>query len=241
MLNFHKIYWRLFGIVFFAILIASCTSNPPTQIATPTFEFTPSPQPTQTVTALPSKTPKPIPTLVPTIISKPRLVVLAQNLPSPDDLLLAPNGSIYISDVQDQTIKEYSQDGNLQTLISGLSEPEGMVMLPDGSLIIAEQGKNRLVRYDPTTKALTLFLTLHNTTGQDGVDGIAYDPKTHTIIVPDSPNGTVLRVSLDGQIVSVLARGFARPTGAWVEPDGNILIVDENGNSLSRIHPDGNH
>jgi sugar lactone lactonase YvrE len=232
--------WMLLGIVFLAITIASCTSNPQTQTVMPTFEFMSSPQPTQTLTAIPSKTPMPIPTLEPTIISKPRLVVLEQNLPSPDDLLLASNGSIYISDVQDQTIKEYSQDGLLQTLISGLSEPEGMVMLSDGSLIIAEQGKNRLVRYDPTNKALTLFLTLHNTTGQDGVDGIAYDSKTQTIIVPDSPNGTVLRVSLDGQTVSEIARGFARPTGAWVEPDGNILIVDENDNSLSRIHPNGN-
>ena len=239
MLNSCNAHWRLLGIVFLAITIASCTSNPQAQTVMPTFELTPSPQPIQTVT-VPSKTPTQGPTLAPTIISKPALVVLAQNLPSPDDLLLAPNGSIYISDVQDQTIKEYSQDGKLQILISGLSEPEGMVMLPDGSLIIAEQGTNRLVRYDPTTKALTLFLALHNTTGQDGVDGIALDAKTQTIIVPDSPNGTVLRVSLDGQTVSEIGHGFARPTGAWVEPDSSILVVDENGNSLSRIHPDGN-
>ena len=230
----------LLGIVFFAITITSCASNSQTQTAIPTFEFTPSPQSTQTVTVIPSKTPTQSPTLAPTLISKPALIILAQNLPSPDDLLLTPNGSIYISDVRDQTIKEYTQDGNLQTLISGLSEPEGMVMLPDGSLIIAEQGKNRLVRYDPTNKALTLLLALHNTTGQDGVDGIAYDSKMQTIIVPDSPNGTVLRVSADGKTVSEVAHGFARPTGAWVEADGSILIVDENANSLSRIHPNGN-
>jgi sugar lactone lactonase YvrE len=227
------------GIVFLAITIASCASNPQTQIALPTFEFTPSPQPTQTVTALPAATPTETPTLTPTLNSKPALVVLAQNLPSPDDLLLASDGSIYISDVQDQTIKEYSQDRKIQTLLSGLSEPEGMVVLPDGSLIIAEQGTNRLVRYDPTTKVLSLFLTLHNTTGQDGVDGIVYDSKTQTIIVPDSPNGNVLSVSLDGKTVSEIAHGFARPTGAWVEADGSILVVDENGNSLSRIHPNG--
>ena len=239
MFNSCHAHWRLLGIVFLTITIASCAPNPQTQIALPTFEFTPSPQPTQTVTALPSATPTKTPTLTPTLNSKPALVVLAQNLPSPDDLLLASDGSIYISDVQDQTIKEYSQDRKIQTLLSGLSEPEGMVVLPDGPLIIAEQGTNRLVRYDPTTKILSLFLTLHNTTGQDGVDGIAYDPKTQTIIVPDSPNGNVLRVSLDGKTVSEIAHGFARPTGAWVEADGSILVVDENANSLSRIHPNG--
>ena len=239
MFHFRNTYWRLLCIVFIASIIASCVLNSAAPTTLPTFVLTPSPQPTQTATVLPSKTPPPNPTLTPTILSKPMLIILAQNLPSPDDLLLAPNDSIYISDVQDQTIKEYSQDGNLQTLISGLSEPEGMVMLPDGSLVIAEQGKNRLVRYDPTTKAVTLFLALHNTTGQAGVDGLAYDPKTHTIIVPDSPNGTVLRVSLDGKTVSVIAGGFARPTGAWVEADGSILVVDENGNTLNRIQTNG--
>jgi len=239
MFNFRNMRWRLLGIVFLAIIIASCASNSKTQTAITTIEAAPSSQPTQPVVVTPSKTPTQSPILAPTLLPKLALGVLAQNLPSPDDLLLAPNGSIYISDVQDQTIKEYTQDGNLQTVISGLSEPEGMVILPDGSLIIAEQGTNRLVRYDPTTKALTLFLALHNTTGQLGVDGIAYDSKTQTIIVPDSPNGTVLRVSLDGKTVSEIAHGFARPTGAWVEADGSILLVDENANSLSRIHPNG--
>ena len=66
-----------------------------------------------------------------------------------------------------------------------------------------------------------------------------WDAYSQTIIIPDSPNGTILRASPDGKTVTQLASGFARPTGAWVEPDGSILVVDENGNSLSRIHPDG--
>jgi len=234
-----RIHWRLLLFVFLTITIASCASNPSPQAILPTFVFTASPQPTQTATVSPSKTPTPSPTIIPTIIPNPTLDILARDLPSPDDLLLGPDGSIYISDVQDQTVKKYTPDGNLYTVISGLSEPEGMVMLPDGSLIIAEQGMNRLVRYDPATKALTPFLALRNTTHQDGVDGIAYDAKTQTIIVPDSPNGTVLRVSLDGKTVSAMAHGLARPTGAWVEADGSVLVVEENGNALDRIRTDG--
>jgi hypothetical protein len=49
----------------------------------------------------------------------------------------------------------------------------------------------------------------------------------------------VLRASLDGKTVITVAGGFARPTDAWVEPDGSILIVDENAGSLSRIHANG--
>jgi sugar lactone lactonase YvrE len=168
--------------------------------------------------------------------------VLANNLPGPDDLLLALDNSIYISDVTDGTVKRYSPDGKLNVLVSGLDEPEGMIIPPDGSLVIAEQGRNRLVRFDFKTKALQPFLNLTNKTGQMGVDGIALDARPNqlaSIIIPDSPNGAVLRASLDGKTVTTIAVGFARPTGAWVEPDGSILIVDENAGSLSRIHTNG--
>ena len=178
----------------------------------------------------------------PPINTHPQIVVLASNLPGPDDLLFAPDGSIYLSDVSDGTIRRYTKDDGLQIYLSGFDEPEGMVILPDGSLVIAEQGKNRLVRYDPNSRTLTTFLNLRNTTNRMGVDGIAFDdhdPNAPTIIVPDSPNGTVLRVSLDGKTVTQIASGFVRPTGAWVEPDGSILIADEYGNSLDRIRPGG--
>jgi sugar lactone lactonase YvrE len=167
------------------------------------------------------------------------MLILADHLSNPDDLLLTPDGSIYISDVGDGTIRRYTTAGGLQPVLSGLADPEGMVILPDGSLVIAEQGKNRLIRYDPGAQTLTKFLDLTNTTGQDGVDGISWDAYSQTIIVPDSPNGTILQVSQDGKIIKLIASGFVRPTGAWAEPDGSILVVDEHGDSLDRLHPDG--
>ncbi|MCL4528905.1 MAG: NHL repeat-containing protein [Chloroflexi bacterium] len=176
------------------------------------------------------------------INTHPQIVVLATNLPAPDDLLLAPDGSVYLSDVSDGTIRRYTKETGLQIYLSGFDEPEGMAVLSDGSLIIAEQGKNRLVRYDPNAQTVATFLNLRNATNQMGVDGIALDkhnPNTPTLIIPDSPNGTVLRVSLDGKTVTQIASGFVRPTGAWVEPDGSILIADEYGNALDRIHSDG--
>jgi sugar lactone lactonase YvrE len=170
------------------------------------------------------------------------MVVLAGNLPAPDDLALASDGSIYLSDVSDGTVKQLTPNGRLLVIVRGLSAPEGMAVLPDGSLLIAEQGRNRLVRYDLRAQVLTPFLSLTNRTGSLGVDAIALDthtPGTATILIPDSPNGTLLRASLDGRTVTVVARGFARPTAAWVETDGSILVVDENAGALKRVRPDG--
>lgn len=179
------------------------------------------------------------PTVGPAAPSGLRLVVLAQNLSLPDDLVLAPDLSIYFSDIGEGTIKRLGASGAVTLVVSGLREPEGIVFLPGGSLLLAEQGKNRLLRYYPTSGVLTTFLQLVNKTGRAGLDGIAFDPASETLIVPDSPNGDLLRVALDGKNVQVIARGLARPTDAAVDRDGSILVADEFGNSIRRIRIDG--
>jgi len=217
------------GILSPAPLLASPTPLNPTPTIVPATEtFTPLPPPTSTL--IPSATPAPL-------NLNPQVILLAENFLEPDDLVLAPDGSIYISDVTEGTIKQYTRDGQLNVILSGLSAPEGMAFLPDGSLVIAEQGNNRLVRYDFQAKTLLPFLALPNNTNNLGVDGIIFDGTN--LIVPDSPNGTVLEVSADGQSVRQLASGLVRPTGAWVEPGGNLLIADEYGNAVFRLHPDG--
>jgi sugar lactone lactonase YvrE len=227
---------------------ATVTSNPtavtsvastPTGyiIATPTAPGTPTRTPTPSPLPPVSTSPSPGPSSPAS--RTPHLVVLVQNLGLPDDLVLAPDHSIYFSDVGDGTIRRLGADGQVTLIISNLQEPEGLVFLPDGSLLVAEQGKNRLLRFDLTTKQLVTFLQLENRTGHPGLDGIALDRKTTTVVVPDSPNGSLLRVNADGTNVHVIARGMLRPTGADVEPDGSILIADENGNAIRRLPANG--
>jgi sugar lactone lactonase YvrE len=197
-------------------------------------------------TVTPAPTFRPAPTLPPTAVPtntntplnlQPQVVLLASDFLEPDDLVLAPDGSVYISDVRAGTIKQYTRDGRLNLFLSGLRSPEGMAFLPDGSMVIAEQGTNRLLRYDFDSNTLAPFLDLVNNTGQLGVDGIFWNGSE--LIVPDSPNRTVLAVSADGSSVRQLASGLTRPTGAWAEADGDLLIAEENGNAVVRLHPDG--
>ena len=214
--------------------LGTCTNSPSIPLvpapSIPANTTTPIPLPTLSPTAIPTPTSAPL-------NLHPQVLVLANNLPEPDDLVLAPDGSIYVSDVTEGTIKQYTRDGQLNPILSGLSAPEGMAFAPDGSLIIAEQGRNRLVRYDFKSKTFTPILDLSNHTHNLGVDGILWDGIN--LIVPDSPNGTVLEVSLDGKTVRQLSSGLVRPTGAWSEPDGSLLIADENGNAVMRLHQDG--
>ncbi len=219
-------------ILILCVLISSgCGStSPPTPAATSAPE---------TLTP-PSPTPAAIQTVTPTPASlniNPQVIVLAENLSEPDDLVLAPDGSIYISDVTDGTLEQYTPAGQLITVLAGLSAPEGMAFLPDGSMIIAEQGKNRLLHYNLDSRTLAPFLDLVNRTGNLGVDGILWDGTN--LIVPDSPHGTVLQVSPDGKTVQRIASGLVRPTGVWRESTGDLLIADESGNAVFRLRQDG--
>src|SRR5512140_272781 len=147
-----RFIYRWVAFLFIGISLAACaqataTASLPTIIA-PLMD-TATPLPASTATPLPS------PTAAPTTAAlnlHPQVVVLATGLPEPDDLLLAPDRSILLSDVSDGTVKRYGRDGQLSLVVSGLNEPEGMLLAPDGSLIIAEQGNNRLVRYDFASK-----------------------------------------------------------------------------------------
>src|SRR5678810_210139 len=78
-----------------------------------------------------------------------------------------------------------------------------------------------------------------NTTGKDGIDGLGIDPRTGDILVPDSPHGTLLRMSRDGSKLTTIATGFVRPTGAAVEASGAILVADEFGNVVYRLSKSG--
>ena len=108
-------------------------------------------------------------------------------------------------------------------------------------MIIAEQRTNRSLSLTPGAQAPTLLRSLPGTPStascKDGVDGIAFDSTTNTIIVPDSPTGDVYSLSLDGKTLTLLASGIVRPVGATVDNHGNVYIADECGGALWRISP----
>jgi len=161
----------------------------------------------------------------------------------PDDLAFDTSGRLVFSDVHSGTVNRLNANGSVTVLVNGLANPEGLVFLADGTLIIAEQKTNRILALSPASLSLSVLRTLPGKLGsvpcKDGVDGIALDPTTQTLIVPDSPLGTVYRLSLDGKKMSRLTSGISRPVGAVVDDQGNIYVTDECGGKLREIKPNG--
>lgn len=232
------------------LLLASCAQSPgvtngsATPTATrPTVLPALSPSPATSVTpAAPTSTPDTTPTRF-------TMHTLLSGVGRPDDLVFDPQGRLVFSDFYNGTVSRVNADGSVTTIASGLAGPEGLAYFPDGTLIIAEQRTNRLLKLSPGSAGSTASMSPtvlrvlpgvpSNQPCKDGMDGLAFDPTTSTLIVLDSPAGNVYRISLDGNRVILLASGFVRPVGAAVDALGNIYVADECGGAVWRIAQSG--
>lgn len=220
--------------LFCFILFTSCANST---------SSTPTPAPTR-------KTPIETPTLDPTLTNTPDTTpthytsqILLSGVGRPDDLAFDRQGHLLFSDFYNGTISRLNTDGSVTMVVTGLAGPEGLVVLSNGTMIIAEQHTNRILTLAPGGKSLTVLRTIPGTPGtapcKDGIDGIALDATTNTLIVPDSPTGNVYRLSLDGKKLTLITSGIVRPVGAVVDAQGTIYVADECGGAVVRITPDG--
>ena len=195
----------------------------------------PSPTPSATAVVSPSGL-----AACPATPAAPGQQVLRQNLPAPDDLAFDNDGRLLFSDIKAGTVSALKSDGTVERIAGGMSAPEGIVVQADGRILVAEQGRNRVVAIDPQTHALTQWHLFPNRTGREGIDGIGpvlpdrdasgnLLPTGGNVIVPDSPNGVVWRVTADGKTATQIATGMVRPVGAAVDATGRIFVADEGG------------
>ncbi len=161
----------------------------------------------------------------------------------PDDLTFDLQGRLVFSDVYHGTINRLNANGSVTTLVRGIAGPEGLVFLANGTMIIAEQQTNRILALSASSSSLSVLRMLPGRPStancKDGIDGLALDATTQTLIVPDSPMGRVYRMSLDGKSMSLLASGITRPVGVAVDAQGNVFVADECGGALWEITPKG--
>ncbi|HEV3309208.1 MAG TPA: hypothetical protein VG815_01630 [Chloroflexota bacterium] len=155
----------------------------------------------------------------------PRITARIRGYGQPDDLAVL-GGHLLFGDLKTGVVAEVS-GGRARVLVRHLDVPEGIAVTGAQQIVVVEQGLNRLVAIDLHRHSRRVLLRLANTTGNEGVDGIA---RIHgDFIIPDSPYGTILRFR-NGK-PSTLASGLTRPTDA-VGYDGGLAIADEYANAV---------
>ncbi len=223
------------------LLLSSCTQSSAPPVTVPTATATPAVPVSPTSTAPVDRTP--VVTVTPAVPQRYTAHVVLSGGARPDDLVFDRQGRLLFSDFYNGTVSRVNSDGTVTRILNGLAGPEGLGVLADGTRIIAEQHPNRILSLAPGAHLPVVLRNLPGTPStarcKDGVDGIAFDATTQTLIVPDSPTGKVYRMSLDGKTLTLLASGIVRPVGAAVDAQGTIYVADECGAAIWSITPAG--
>jgi sugar lactone lactonase YvrE len=142
----------------------------------------------------------------------------------PDDIIVAPDGSLYVADANNHAIRHITMSGadvTVETIAGNgvpgfadgagetarLNTPVGLTLSLDGkSLFVADMGNGRIRRIDLLTRNVETYAG----SGVGGsVDGMA----------PDA--------------------SFARPIGVALDADGVLYVAELDANAIRRIDPAG--
>jgi streptogramin lyase len=156
-----------------------------------------------------------------------QLTVLSRISASPDDVTVDHAGNVWVTALDARLITELSASGAVLATVSDSGGPEGIVELPDGRFVVADQVTNALGVFRPGDTRVSPLLSLTNHTANAGVDGLGYDPAHQQLLIPDSPNGTLLTYTVGGG-TTVIRQGLGRPVAVTTDPAGNTYIGMEN-------------
>jgi streptogramin lyase len=155
----------------------------------------------------------------------------------PDDLTVAANGDVWVTVTGQGNILDFAADGTLRQNIADPNGPEGIVVTADRT-VVADQLTSRVDRLG-TDGRLARFLKLPNRRKLLPVDGLGFDVQRKRLLVPNSPEGTLLTTPLKGALPRVLATGLGRPVAATVGADGSIYVAAESKVGLVRVPANG--
>lgn len=174
-----------------------------------------------------------------------------EGLRTPESVIQASNGNIYVSEINGFGVDGDGQisvieRGQQRVLVSGLNDPKGLALVGN-TLYIADKTqifKVDLMRPTPTAEVFVAASGFPST--PQFLNDIAVDPQGN-LYVSDSGDllgsgrgGAVYRVSPQGT-VSLLADGkldarILCPNGLWVEQPGkSLLMVDFSSGELMRF------
>ena len=200
---------------------------------------TPTPEPTSPASV---STPTPSPAAAVTLascappVTRSALHVVHHFGVSPDDIAVDAAGRLWVSAREANQLISMNEDGTgIATTIVG-GGPEG-VAAPASGIYIAQQNINAIEQVAPQRHAL---ITFPNHTANAGIDGIALGANSQTLLIPDSPNGTLIEMSLSvAPNPRVIATHLGRPVAAAVGPSGEIFVANESTPGLVVVTPGG--
>ena len=161
---------------------------------------------------------------------------------SPDDIAVDASGDLWVSARTANQVFRLRPDGSTISTVTVPGGPEGVAVAPSG-VYVAQQNVNAIEQIEPLRHVVMAF---PNHTANAGIDGINIGAANQTLLVPDSPNGTLIELSLNGDpgvpgapSARVIASKLGRPVAASADPEGDIFVASESSPGLVEVTPGG--
>lgn len=148
---------------------------------------------------------------------------------------VAPDGSVYFTELRAQRIYRLGTDGELTVFRENSHAANGMVFDPQGRLIVCEGAANgeppRITRTDLRTGLVEVLADAVDGAPFRGTNDVTIDTRGR-IYFTDPAGSSVYRIDAPRQVARVVgAPAIERPNGLQISPDDRTLYVIEAGNA----------
>jgi hypothetical protein len=163
---------------------------------------------------------------------------------SGQDIAINGEGNIFVSDLTDKAVWEFSLSGGTPVGATGVEEftfaaaPTGIAFDANNNAYVISNGKLYEI---PVGSASGTAPTLITTTGVSLANayGIAIDPSGDIFISIDAAAGTILKIPSGSLVANTYSTGFKNPENITSDGIGDIYIADYGNNEIKEIPTTG--
>lgn len=177
----------------------------------------------------------------------------------PRDIAVAPDGTLYIADTENNRIQHLDTEGNVLDVWGSFADisvgeapggtfnqPWGIGVAPDGSVYVADTWNHRIQKFTSDGK----FITMWGTLGQAETKYAFWGPRDVAaaqdgkIFVTDTGNKRVVVFDSTGAAITefgeagVLPGQFDEPVGIAIGSEGQIFVADTWNQRIQVFEPD---
>ena len=150
-----------------------------------------------------------------------------------DDLIYGPNGAIYGSDFNGDSVIKINPDGTISTFVSGIQNPNGLAFDNNQNLYVVGWGQGIIWKVDPSGAKETLI------TGLANPSGLIQMLNQDTLLFSTPIHNSVSKLTLDGIVVPyIVDNQLNNPVGLDYNDNGELIIANFSDNRIFKVEAD---
>jgi sugar lactone lactonase YvrE len=154
------------------------------------------------------------------------------------DVDIGPDGSVWVADLRNALVQQFSKDGSFQTELGTPKEAWGVAVDAEGNVYATTTGDeiSSVVRYDKTPTGYSGAKTFATVPNFGGDVEVSPDGSIYAVDVDEIQ---VRRYDASGKLLKTFPRLLARPLALGVDLDCNVWIGNIAQRRVDRYSPQG--